>query len=65
MGHFTEPLLFYFSEGENTIGFESIREPMEIGNISVFNKHEIPTYTEMLEIYQAEGLKSNGSDYSR
>ena len=46
-GHFTEPLLFYFNEGINTISLESKREPMLIRRITVYNEPEIKTYAEV------------------
>ena len=50
-GYYTEPFLFYFEEGINKISFVSVREPMVIDYIKLYQVEEIPTYKEVAASY--------------
>ncbi|MCL1843953.1 MAG: extracellular solute-binding protein [Defluviitaleaceae bacterium] len=47
MGTYNEPFLFYFNAGWNTIGFVSLREPMVIRHLRVFQAEEVISYAEV------------------
>lgn len=57
MGYHTEPYLFYFKKGENTIRLVSVKEPMVIGSIKLCQTEEVPTYEEVKKSYEAKGYK--------
>jgi len=57
MGYHTEPYLFYFKKGENTIRLVSVKEPMVIGSIKLCQTAQIPTYEEVRKEYEAKGYK--------
>lgn len=57
-GYYTDPLLFYFAAGENTITLEASREPMSIKQIILEPEKEIPTYEE----YKAAYTYKQGTD---
>ncbi|MFN3699698.1 MAG: ABC transporter substrate-binding protein, partial [Dictyoglomus sp.] len=48
-GLYNEPFLFYFSEGTHTIRFVSIKEPMVIDYIKIFNQKDIPSYEDYIK----------------
>lgn len=56
MGYVTEPYLFYFNEGSNTIRLEANSEPIAYGNIVLEQREELKTYDEYIASY-------NLSDY--
>lgn len=43
-GYETNPYLFYFHEGVNTIGFASTKEPMAIGSLRLMQHQSPPSY---------------------
>ena len=47
-GYYAAPFEFFFQEGENTISFESQREPMVIKSITLKPAEKLPTYEEYL-----------------
>ncbi|MBR6185719.1 MAG: extracellular solute-binding protein [Clostridia bacterium] len=48
-GHYTEPYLFYFEKGENTVSLEASSEPMLIRSLTLTAESERKTY----QTYQA------------
>lgn len=68
-----EPYTFYFSSGTHTLTFESVKEPMEIHDLSLKAAPEIKSYSEIIAdwkqgynvydkqnlVYQAERLDGN------
>ncbi|MBO5356780.1 MAG: extracellular solute-binding protein [Clostridia bacterium] len=48
-GYYTNPFEFYFDGGENTITFESVREPVYISKITLRPQKDIATYDEYLK----------------
>lgn len=48
MGYDTEPTMFYFEEGENTITLTSIKEPMLIDQLHVVSVEENDSYADYL-----------------
>ncbi|HEY8363024.1 MAG TPA: extracellular solute-binding protein [Tissierellaceae bacterium] len=59
--YYQEPYKFYFKEGENTIRFVSVKEPMIIRSIIITQAEEIPTYEQVKEIYKEKGyVESRG-----
>lgn len=57
LGHYNEPLLFYLDQGQHTIGFESVREPMVIHTIRIYKAEESDSYSEVKAEYEAQGYK--------
>lgn len=55
MGYSADPLLFYFTEGENTLRFSAEREPLILGDILLSPPEELPTYDELAAEYAAAG----------
>ena len=53
-GFYVAPFEFYFKQGENTITFESVREPVYINKITLRPQKELPSYSDY--------LKENGAD---
>ncbi|TYQ17045.1 UNVERIFIED_CONTAM: ABC-type glycerol-3-phosphate transport system substrate-binding protein [Acetivibrio alkalicellulosi] len=56
-GHYTTPFKFYFSKGVHSLTIVSIREPMVLRKIRIYQEEEIPTYAEKLKIYKENGYK--------
>ncbi|WP_255314269.1 extracellular solute-binding protein [Bacillus sp. FJAT-26390] len=56
-GYENEPFLFYFSRGTHTITLESTREPMVIKQLKLFQQTAPLPYEQMLQQYDADGLK--------
>ena len=46
-GYFNDPLLFHFTEGTNTLTLESLREPMLIRRIVIYNEPDLIPYAEI------------------
>jgi ABC-type glycerol-3-phosphate transport system substrate-binding protein len=46
MGTYNEPLAFYFQRGYNTIAFVSLREPMQIRHLRIFQAPQVLPYSE-------------------
>jgi len=61
-GYFIEPLLFHFEQGHNTITLESLREPMLLRRIVVFNEPDLPTYAEISAHNAAMGHRPANTD---
>ena len=57
-GYYTEPYLFHFEKGRNTITLVSSREPMVIDYLKLYQVEAIPTYEEVKAIYQDQGYKT-------
>jgi len=57
MGYYTEPYLFYFKSGKNTLKLVSVKEPMVIRAIKLCQYSDILTYDEYLNSYQDKGVK--------
>ncbi len=57
-GYYTDPLMFYFVKGENSVSLEATREPMSVKEIILTPAEEIPTY----EAYKAQHTYKQGSD---
>ena len=54
-GYYADPFEFYFEAGENTISFESQREPVVIKSITLRPGADVPTYEEYLANLAAQG----------
>ncbi len=55
-GYYAEPLKFFFSAGEHTLRFESVKEPMVIGSIRLYTAEILPSYEEVLAGYEQDGI---------
>ena len=58
-GYYVEPFLFYFEEGLNTVTLLSIREPMIIGSLSLYQEQRLPGYSDYLASLQARGGRAS------
>ncbi len=56
-GFVVEPLEVYFTEGEHTLTFEAVREPVVFSTMTFKPYEELPTYEEVLAEYKANGYK--------
>ena len=57
MGLYTDPYLFYFHAGKNTIRLISRREPMLIHHLRLFQVEAPPSYAELAAEYSKQGFK--------
>ncbi|MGI6148133.1 MAG: extracellular solute-binding protein [Limnochordia bacterium] len=57
MGLYTDPYLFYFHAGKNTIRLISRREPMLIHHLRLFQVEAPPSYAELAAEYSRQGFK--------
>mgnify|MGYP003300979641 CR=1 FL=1 len=58
-GFIDAPLKFYLEAGTHTITLESICEPMAIGKLRLFVREELPSYEQVLQQWQAQGLQQS------
>lgn len=56
-GFHAEPYQFYLSEGEHTLTLSSLREPMLIDYIKLYQEPKVPAYSEVKAEYERMGLK--------
>jgi len=54
-GYYNTPFQFYFTRGTHKIRFESIREPMTIGGIKLYQSSKVKSYSEISWEYNASG----------
>jgi len=57
-GYVTEPYMFYFTEGNNTISLESVRENMTITELAIMQVDSKVNYSEYLDLYSDEQITS-------
>lgn len=57
-GYNDEPYLFYFGGGVQTVSLTSLREPMAIDYIELYQEPETKTYEERKAEYEAEGAEA-------
>lgn len=58
-GYYTEPLKFYFSAGDHTMKFISVKEPLVIGNIRLYTAEGVKSYHEVMAGYQDQNIKNS------
>lgn len=56
-GFHTDPLQFYLTEGDHTLTFESVREPMAIGSITLCREEENIPYAAYLQQHKDESTQ--------
>lgn len=54
-GYVTEPLLFRFRQGTNTLTFTAVRESMYIGAVTLRPPQQLPSYAQVAADYGTEG----------
>ena len=54
-GYVTEPLLFRFRQGTNTLTFTAVRESMYIGAVTLRPPQQLPSYAQVAAGYGTEG----------
>lgn len=57
VGFYNENFSFYFSKGKHTIKLNSVKEPMVIGNINLFQQKVAKSYAEVSSEYANKGYK--------
>jgi ABC-type glycerol-3-phosphate transport system substrate-binding protein len=63
IGYYNAPFQFYLSKGAHTIRLESIREPMTIGNIKIYQIPKANNYAQAKQDYTANGYSNtSGQD---
>lgn len=62
-GLYTEPLKFYFSEGQHVLRINYVDQPIAIGNITVCSPKVVPTYKEKLDEYRELGYAEGTGSY--
>ena len=60
-GYYTEPYLFYFTEGKHALSLTSVKEPLTIDYFELLNVPEEPAYAEVKAEYEAKGYRNAGS----
>jgi ABC-type glycerol-3-phosphate transport system substrate-binding protein len=63
LGYYKDPLKFYFSKGIHTIRLESVKEPMTIGNIKLYQSPQIKSYTQVSKQYTTEKYSQTQDAY--
>src|SRR5690625_1912647 len=56
-GYYTDPYLFHFKKGKNTITLVSSREPVALDYIKIYQVPEVPSYESLKESYEEKGYK--------
>lgn len=62
-GYLTSPLSVYLTEGEHTISFLALREPMLIHELVFENAKKTLSYDEVKKAQDAEGVKATSEQY--
>lgn len=57
-GYYSEPLVLYFEEGENTIAFESTRHGAIFADIELFKYDAPKSYEDVMAEYEKKGYKN-------
>jgi len=55
-GYYEDPFSFYFDKGEQTITLSSLREPMAIDYIELYQEKELLSYEQLKQQYDAEQI---------
>jgi len=61
-GYYTDPFLYYFSEGTHTLKLTASRCDIAFGEIRIQQPDDVKTYEEVLADYTAKGYKAVSSD---
>ncbi len=56
-GYYNEPFKFYFTQGIHKILLESVREPLTIGSVTLYNAKETKNYEQIKQEYISEGYE--------
>ena len=62
-GYYDEPYSFYFDKGKQELTLTSLREPMAIDYIELYQDHALKTYEELANEYESEGLEPSRDQY--
>jgi ABC-type glycerol-3-phosphate transport system substrate-binding protein len=54
-GYYQEPFSFYLSKGQHRISLVSLREPMIIDYLKLYQQEEIPPYEKVAQSYEEQG----------
>ena len=65
MGYQTEPYAFYFNEGENTLTFKAVNEPMVICSLTLTPIAKYPEYADYLATQPQVTMSEEGTKYSQ
>ena len=61
-GFFEEPLMFYLSEGKHTISMAYVDQPINIQELRLIGKEDLPSYEELAKEYADKGYQPVSSD---
>lgn len=61
-GYIVEPLRFYLTAGEHTLGLEAVREPILYGMLRLYRQEQAPTYEQAVKQYEEAGYTRKGLD---
>lgn len=61
IGFYDDSYKFYFSKGKHKIRFYSVKEPMLIEYIKLYQEEEVPSYKDVLNKYKSLGYESASS----
>ena len=59
-GYYREPFSFYFTKGRHTLALISLREPMVIDYIRLYQKEKIPSYQEYIQAARERSEQTQG-----
>ena len=59
-GYYDEPYSFYFDKGKQKFTLTSLREPMAIDYIELYQDHALKAYEELANEYESGGLEPTG-----
>ncbi|MCI3922868.1 extracellular solute-binding protein [Paenibacillus sp. TRM 82003] len=62
-GYYEEPFLFYFAEGVHRVTLTSLREPMVIDYIELYQEPKVKSYKETVMEYESKGLQAVKEPY--
>lgn len=57
-GYYDEPFAFYLSEGRHRISLVSLREPMAIDYLKLYQEESVPTYEQVKKTYEETGAQA-------
>lgn len=65
MGYESRPYLFYFQEGENTLAFESINEPMVLRKVSLEPQENLQDYSTYASMTPQVNMSEDAKNYTK
>ena len=60
-GYYIDPFKFFLTKGNHTLRFESVKEPIVLGAVTLCKAKEVPTYSERLQEYRELGYQNSSN----